>query len=144
MSSLACFSFYSLKFHPLKMDASTYKQTQFLSSSTFFHPKPLSSKLPRRVCKYSFNNGSFRLKHSGIRIMCSGSEQVNEVEEQKQKKAYPFHEIEPKWQRYWENNLTFQTPDDIDTSKPKFYVLDMFPYPRSLFIFLYLCFFNSN
>lgn len=61
---------------------------------------------------------------------------VNEVEEDKQlvvKKAYPFLLIEPKWQRYWEENRTFRTPDEIDTSKPKFYVLDMFPYPRSLF-----------
>lgn len=48
------------------------------------------------------------------------------------RRAYPFHEIEPKWQRYWEEEKTFRTPDEIDTSKPKFYVLDMFPYPRSL------------
>jgi leucyl-tRNA synthetase len=48
------------------------------------------------------------------------------------KRVYPFHEIEPKWQRYWEDNRIFRTPDDVDTSKPKFYVLDMFPYPRSL------------
>ncbi|KAF8087470.1 hypothetical protein N665_0584s0004 [Sinapis alba] len=45
------------------------------------------------------------------------------------KRVYPYHEIEPKWQRYWEDNRTFRTPDDVDTSKPKFYVLDMFPYP---------------
>ncbi|KAL6766680.1 TSL1 [Auxenochlorella protothecoides x Auxenochlorella symbiontica] len=45
--------------------------------------------------------------------------------------AYPFAELEPKWQRYWEENQTFRTPEfkDLDTSKPKFYVLDMFPYP---------------
>lgn len=49
------------------------------------------------------------------------------------RRAYPFHEIEPKWQRYWEEEKTFRTPDEIDTSKPKFYVLDMFPYPRSVF-----------
>ncbi|MCC5849880.1 MAG: leucine--tRNA ligase [Verrucomicrobia bacterium] len=42
---------------------------------------------------------------------------------------YPFTDIEPKWQRYWLANETFRTPDEIDTSKPKFYVLDMFPYP---------------
>jgi leucyl-tRNA synthetase len=42
---------------------------------------------------------------------------------------YPFSEIEPKWQAFWLKNQTFRTPDDIDTSKPKFYVLDMFPYP---------------
>lgn len=44
--------------------------------------------------------------------------------------AYPFSEIERKWQQYWEENKTFRTPDDIDISKPKYYVLDMFPYPR--------------
>jgi leucyl-tRNA synthetase len=42
---------------------------------------------------------------------------------------YPFQQIEKKWQKYWEKNKTFRTPDDIDTSKPKFFVLDMFPYP---------------
>lgn len=41
--------------------------------------------------------------------------------------------IEPKWQKYWEENKTFRTPGpgdaDFDGSKPKYYVLDMFPYP---------------
>ena len=40
---------------------------------------------------------------------------------------YKFWEIEPKWQQYWEENKTFKTPNDF--SKPKYYVLDMFPYP---------------
>lgn len=46
--------------------------------------------------------------------------------------AYPFTEIETKWQAFWEEHQTFRTPDfkDLDTSKPKFYALDMFPYPR--------------
>lgn len=44
--------------------------------------------------------------------------------------AYPFTEIEAKWQAYWEQEKTFRTPDQVDTSKPKYYVLDMFPYPR--------------
>lgn len=44
--------------------------------------------------------------------------------------AYPFTEIEGKWQAYWEEHQTFRTPDKVDTSKPKYYVLDMFPYPR--------------
>lgn len=44
--------------------------------------------------------------------------------------AYPFPEIEAKWQQYWEEQQTFRTPDEVDTSKPKYYVLDMFPYPR--------------
>lgn len=43
--------------------------------------------------------------------------------------AYPFPEVEAKWQSYWEEHQTFRTPDEVDTSKPKFYVLDMFPYP---------------
>ena len=38
----------------------------------------------------------------------------------------PKH-IEPKWQRYWKVNGTFSA--EIDLTKPKFYVLDMFPYP---------------
>ncbi|MGD9301389.1 MAG: leucine--tRNA ligase [Desulfobacterales bacterium] len=42
---------------------------------------------------------------------------------------YPFHSIEKKWQAHWAEQQTFRMPDDPDTSKPKFYVLDMFPYP---------------
>lgn len=40
---------------------------------------------------------------------------------------YNFREIEQKWQRYWTENKTYKV--EIDPSKPKFYVLDMFPYP---------------
>jgi leucyl-tRNA synthetase len=43
--------------------------------------------------------------------------------------SYPFREVEKKWQEYWEANQTFRLGRDIDTSKPKYYVLDMFPYP---------------
>ena len=42
--------------------------------------------------------------------------------------SYNFNEIEKKWQEYWDNNKTFYT-DVWDFSKPKFYALDMFPYP---------------
>ncbi|WP_395449987.1 leucine--tRNA ligase [Aminobacter sp. UC22_36] len=41
--------------------------------------------------------------------------------------AYDPKRIEPQWQRYWQKNATFRTDDD--RSRPKFYVLDMFPYP---------------
>lgn len=41
---------------------------------------------------------------------------------------YNFHEIEKKWQKYWEDNKTFKTPDDL-TNLKKCYILDMFPYP---------------
>ncbi len=40
---------------------------------------------------------------------------------------YRPEEIEPRWQRYWEDEKTFRTDDDF--TRPKFYVLDMFPYP---------------
>jgi leucyl-tRNA synthetase len=41
---------------------------------------------------------------------------------------YNFTEIEKKWQKYWEENKTFKTSDDLNNPK-KCYVLDMFPYP---------------
>ena len=40
---------------------------------------------------------------------------------------YPFHDIEPKWQRYWAEQHTFRAADG--DAKPKRYILDMFPYP---------------
>lgn len=44
---------------------------------------------------------------------------------------YNFKEIEKKWRKYWEDNDTFHT-DVWDFSKPKFYALDMFPYPSGV------------
>jgi len=44
---------------------------------------------------------------------------------------YNFKEIEKKWQNYWYSNNTFKT-DVYDFSKPKFYALDMFPYPSGV------------
>ncbi len=40
---------------------------------------------------------------------------------------YNFRAIEQKWQTYWRENKTYKT--EINTDKPKYYVLDMFPYP---------------
>ena len=40
---------------------------------------------------------------------------------------YNFTEVEKKWQQYWRDNKIYKV--DIDHNKPKFYVLDMFPYP---------------
>ena len=49
------------------------------------------------------------------------------------RKPFPFDEFEPVWQARWDQEKTFRTPGpgdpDFDASKPKFYVLDMFPYP---------------
>jgi leucyl-tRNA synthetase len=49
-----------------------------------------------------------------------------------QSTANPFTDLEAKWQAFWEQHQTFRTPKfhELDTSKPKFYALDMFPYPR--------------
>ena len=44
---------------------------------------------------------------------------------------YEHSSIEAKWQKYWEENGTFRT-DVWDFSKPKYYVLDMFPYPSGV------------
>ena len=46
-------------------------------------------------------------------------------------KNYEPGKIEPKWQKYWEEHDTFHT-DVWDFSKPKYYVLDMFPYPSGV------------
>ena len=46
--------------------------------------------------------------------------------------SYDFGQLEKKWQDFWLANKTFRTPDGSDADaagKPKYYVLDMFPYP---------------
>jgi leucyl-tRNA synthetase len=49
------------------------------------------------------------------------------------RKPYPFDQFEPKWQAIWEEQQLFHAPNPgekgFDSSKSKFYVLDMFPYP---------------
>ncbi|HEV8618381.1 MAG TPA: leucine--tRNA ligase [Candidatus Udaeobacter sp.] len=49
------------------------------------------------------------------------------------RKPYPFDQIEPKWQAIWEERQLFHSPNPgekhFDPAKPKFYILDMFPYP---------------
>jgi len=42
---------------------------------------------------------------------------------------YDFNSIEPRWQQYWQQNKTFKAEDMCD--RPKYYVLDMFPYPSA-------------
>ena len=50
-----------------------------------------------------------------------------------QRIPFPFDQFEPKWQETWSQQNTFHTPNpgdaDFDASKPKYFVLDMFPYP---------------
>jgi leucyl-tRNA synthetase len=49
------------------------------------------------------------------------------------RKPYPFDRLEPKWQAIWDETRRFHAPNpgepNFDPGKPKFYVLDMFPYP---------------
>jgi len=49
------------------------------------------------------------------------------------RKPYPFDQVEPKWQAAWDERQVFHVPNpgekNFDAAKPKFYVLDMFPYP---------------
>jgi leucyl-tRNA synthetase len=49
------------------------------------------------------------------------------------RKPYPFDKLEPKWQAIWDEARTFHAPNpgepNFDPAKPKYYVLDMFPYP---------------
>ena len=55
--------------------------------------------------------------------MQSFIKKVNKID----KMEYNFREIEQRWQEFWQNNDTYRVKED--ESKPKFYVLDMFPYP---------------
>jgi leucyl-tRNA synthetase len=49
------------------------------------------------------------------------------------RKPYPFDQLEPKWQALWEERRAFHAPNPgepgFDPARPKYYVLDMFPYP---------------
>ncbi len=51
---------------------------------------------------------------------------------------YNHSDIEKKWQDFWEKNKTFKTPNpwdkDFDETKPKYYTLDMFPYPSGAWL----------
>ncbi|KAL8032932.1 hypothetical protein ABFX02_13G129700 [Erythranthe guttata] len=108
-----------------------------------FLPPPLPPDYPllRRHCTPLLNHRRSRTSFRRLRVSnclngeggnasCSQeSEESTADREDGVRRAYPYHEIEPKWQRYWEETKTFRTPDEIDMSKPKFYVLDMFPYP---------------
>ncbi|XP_057764982.1 leucine--tRNA ligase, chloroplastic/mitochondrial isoform X1 [Salvia miltiorrhiza] len=103
----------------------------FPASYSLCRRQPL---LHRRGPRFSFSrlrilNCSKLTNDGGNSSSSQTSEELSGSGEDGVRRAYPFHEIEPKWQRYWEENKTFRTPDEIDTSKPKFYVLDMFPYP---------------
>lgn len=95
--------------------------------STVPFPTPFRRTTSSSTLRFRSHSHSCRIRNSAT------NDKLNETEQKKKpvNRAYPFHEIEPKWQRFWDEFRTFRTPDDdIDTSKPKYYILDMFPYPR--------------
>ncbi|KAG0561321.1 hypothetical protein KC19_9G055200 [Ceratodon purpureus] len=95
------------------------------------------SRVPRIAssCEAGFLNVRSDATLAGKETLLEQAEFQTELEQEKsletpQKiRGYPFPEIEARWQQYWEENQTFRTPDTVDTTKPKYYVLDMFPYP---------------
>jgi leucyl-tRNA synthetase len=61
-----------------------------------------------------------------FRLVCKETEKAMDVK----KGGYDFGQIEHKWQKFWEKSKTFRATD-CDDSRPKYYVLDMFPYPSA-------------
>ncbi|XP_078431037.1 tRNA synthetase class I (I, L, M and V) family protein [Wolffia australiana] len=99
---------------------------QILRPELAWRPRPLSSSaMPglRMLRSSSRRSGRIRCSNGVLPL------EPQAQEKQESKRIYPFDEIELKWQKFWEENRTFRTPDEVDTSKPKFYILDMFPYP---------------
>ena len=72
-------------------------------------------------------------RHFGFTVNTANQHQIMSAEQPRRKKQFPFDEFEPKWQELWENEKTFSVPnpgeEGFDSNKPKYYVLDMFPYP---------------
>jgi leucyl-tRNA synthetase len=64
---------------------------------------------------------------SGNRAMFFVPSWTNRIQKRIVKMEYDFREVEKKWQAYWAANKTYKTEDN--SSKPKYFVLDMFPYP---------------
>lgn len=80
-------------------------------------------QLHSQPCSWTCNEGAATLHGARIPTACGFMACRSS--------AYPFPEIESKWQQHWLENRTFRTPrmSEIDTSKPKFYVLDMCALP---------------
>eukprot|EP00741_Cyanophora_paradoxa_P005263 tig00000865_g5102.t1 len=74
-------------------------------------------------------SGSIRAQADAVSTPSSPSPAASSGASSAEGATYPFTEVEKRWQQYWLENKTFRTPEKPDTSKPKFYVLDMFPYP---------------
>ncbi|KAL3922740.1 MAG: hypothetical protein SGILL_002043 [Bacillariaceae sp.] len=76
----------------------------------------------------AFRKPNTRITFGVSRLLSTTSEASQTSTSPSPPTSYPFAEVEPKWQAFWEENQTFKTPER-DVSRPKKYVLDMFPYP---------------
>ena len=94
---------------------------------TNFAPTMLRSRTPATAFRSCVHK---RAAFSSLKASAAATGEPA-VESSTQSQAYPFTDLESRWQRFWEENQTFRTPEfsELDTSKPKFYALDMFPYP---------------
>jgi leucyl-tRNA synthetase len=99
---------------------------------------PVGAAQPSYVLRRSGAMGRFALPVTPVaaarrtldaRTRMSGTAAPDKEGEVSTAGGYPFKELEAKWQGYWKEKDTFRTPHKVDMSKPKFYVLDMFPYP---------------
>src|SRR5437762_12780228 len=97
--------------------------------------RSLTAKPGPRICRISRVLCALRVATSkSIFFSCFPALLRNSLDmSSERRKPYPFHQIEPKWQAIWEERQRFHAPNpgdkNFDQSKPKFYILDMFPYP---------------
>ncbi|MNW31715.1 Leucine--tRNA ligase [compost metagenome] len=82
-----------------------------------------------RVVPREYNLSSLALTRYGMQrfFCCIPFEEEKTMTDTQPKHGYQPQSIEPKWQKYWDENKTFRTGEE--PGKPKFYALDMFPYP---------------
>jgi leucyl-tRNA synthetase len=90
-----------------------------------FVPRRAASSLAPRATGTAFSSAVGRLQSTTSQAAESSETPASATAAPT---GYPFATVEPKWQAYWEKHQTFKTPVR-DRTKPKKYVLDMFPYP---------------
>ncbi len=83
----------------------------------------------KSIGQQSLAAGLFRCKMTSTTESESTSSPSGSSSESGPGSSYPFTEVQAKWQAYWKEHNTFRTDPNCDKTKPKYYVLDMFPYP---------------
>ncbi|KAK4528718.1 hypothetical protein GAYE_SCF63G6663 [Galdieria yellowstonensis] len=105
-----------LSFYPVLRKHSLFSQTK-------------RQRLTLRFCRKFCSRQSWLIACNKVQDSVEDDSKVTFDSQQSSKDNYDFTQVESKWQQYWESHKTFQVPINVDTRKPKFYVLDMFPYP---------------